>query len=382
MMEGIKSRHQLALLVAVLVLSGASDHAAAASFDCSKASSATEIRICENDELSAADEQLAKAYSLALKTAPSPDALKAEQRAWVKNERGKCGDDSCLLRAYQERLALLSPASGESSGSSQSNDATGGQEAKKEAVPAVGGALSQGPTQGENAAPFQQASNPETGAPSFNLAKYEKNGMPCMAELCLGDGLPELEKISWKTLRDYNSVQPTKGQYENMRETYQGDLNPAAVYFSTGTFDGSALPPLGGITVACKLERLRGEYTSPSGHRTEVEIALVPNADDVSKQSWRAIRMRRFLPGLSQTQKASIFSQTRETFKKWDVANARRVVGKSPYGGATFSMMPYEPDWGFELTMDGTKRDIDERVVMTLLERNPNCQSSKPVSID
>jgi hypothetical protein len=203
-----------------------------------------------------------------------------------------------------------------------------------------------------------------------------------MAELCLGDGLPELEKISWKTLRDYNSVQPTKGQYENMRETYQGDLNPAAVYFSTGTFDGSALPPLGGITVACKLERLRGEYTSPSGHRTEVEIALVPNADDVSKQSWRAIRMRRFLPGLSQTQKASIFSQTRETFKKWDVANARRVVGKSPYGGATFSMMPYEPDWGFELTMDGTKRDIDERVVMTLLERNPNCQSSKPVSID
>ena len=176
------SRHQLAKIVGVLVLAGASDHAAAASFDCSKASSATETMICENSEVSAADEQLAKAYALALKTAPSPDTVKAEQRAWVKNERSKCSDAPCLLKAYQERLSSLSPASGESSTAPESDAEAVGQEPQGEAAPLNTG----GVAQGESAVPVQAVSNSGPGAASFNLeeCRAKANGDAAALDVC------------------------------------------------------------------------------------------------------------------------------------------------------------------------------------------------------
>jgi hypothetical protein len=35
-------------------------------------------------------------------------------------------------------------------------------------------------------------------APMLGFAQsYEKNGLPCIAELCVGDGLEELSRIKW-----------------------------------------------------------------------------------------------------------------------------------------------------------------------------------------
>ncbi len=176
-------RHQVVKFVGVLVLAGASDHAAAASFDCSKASSATETMICEDNELSAADEQLAKAYALALKTAPSPDAVKAEQRAWVKNERSKCSDAPCLLKAYQERLSSLSPASEEASISPESDPKSAGQEPQEDAAPLN----ARGVDQGEKAVPVQAVSNSEAGAASFNLeeCRAKASGDAAALDVCM-----------------------------------------------------------------------------------------------------------------------------------------------------------------------------------------------------
>lgn len=78
------------------------------SFDCGKASTATERLICSSNELAQADVQLAQAYKAALGNAADKAALKKEQAAWLKNQRNVCTDANTMLKAYQERTSQLS----------------------------------------------------------------------------------------------------------------------------------------------------------------------------------------------------------------------------------------------------------------------------------
>ena len=84
--------------------------AAAASFDCSKAASATEKRICASPRLSSMDTQLTALYQ---KRATGADAAawRDDQRVWLR-ERNQCGDTACLARAYSERLVVLANGAG------------------------------------------------------------------------------------------------------------------------------------------------------------------------------------------------------------------------------------------------------------------------------
>ncbi|MFD1559309.1 lysozyme inhibitor LprI family protein [Paraburkholderia silviterrae] len=84
--------------------------AAAASFDCSKAASATEKRICASPRLSSLDTQLTALYQ---KRAAGADAAawRDDQRAWLR-ERDQCGDAACLARVYSERLVVLANSAG------------------------------------------------------------------------------------------------------------------------------------------------------------------------------------------------------------------------------------------------------------------------------
>ncbi|WP_206996307.1 lysozyme inhibitor LprI family protein [Trinickia mobilis] len=80
--------------------------AAAAGFDCSKAKSPAEQRICADPLLTKMDRDLSDAYQQVLKP-PAADAWKADQRAWLA-DRNRCGnDDGCLRRQYAERLTVL-----------------------------------------------------------------------------------------------------------------------------------------------------------------------------------------------------------------------------------------------------------------------------------
>lgn len=90
--------------------------AAAAGFPCSKATTPTEKAICADPALSALDERLAATYRAALEhlSGASPEegaagaAVKADQRAWLR-ERDSCGADAaCLRRVYDGRMAILS----------------------------------------------------------------------------------------------------------------------------------------------------------------------------------------------------------------------------------------------------------------------------------
>src|SRR4051812_45739507 len=89
----------------------------ATSFDCSKAGSFVEHQICADPTLSSLDEDLANVYRQVQATSPRPDALRAAQRAWLKEVRNACTDVQCLTQAYRARLDDLVPPTRTADGS-------------------------------------------------------------------------------------------------------------------------------------------------------------------------------------------------------------------------------------------------------------------------
>lgn len=79
-----------------------------ASFDCAKASSAIEHLICSTPENRDADRRLAAAYSVARAKSSDANALKADERNWLVNERNACLDAACLVRVTEARIQKLS----------------------------------------------------------------------------------------------------------------------------------------------------------------------------------------------------------------------------------------------------------------------------------
>lgn len=80
--------------------------AQAASFDCAKAQSEVEKLICADAELSKLDEDLAAAYTKALKVDGKAASVRRAQKQWVK-ERNACVDSACVKNAYQSRARTL-----------------------------------------------------------------------------------------------------------------------------------------------------------------------------------------------------------------------------------------------------------------------------------
>jgi len=100
------------LLILLLIVSGAY----AVSFDCNKASTKIEKRICENNKLSNLDTKLAGQYELLTgiqNDKVKVDKLKSEQRKWLEDRNSKCTlssyslTDSCLAKKYISRIKEL-----------------------------------------------------------------------------------------------------------------------------------------------------------------------------------------------------------------------------------------------------------------------------------
>lgn len=85
----------------------ASVSAHAASFDCSKATTAVEKMICANPEISALDDQLGSTYKSAMEKTADRQSLEAGQLKWLKQTRNVCTDENCLSLAYKSRLKWL-----------------------------------------------------------------------------------------------------------------------------------------------------------------------------------------------------------------------------------------------------------------------------------
>ncbi|WP_411755559.1 lysozyme inhibitor LprI family protein [Serratia sp. (in: enterobacteria)] len=99
----------LRLLLCLSLTLGASTAAHAASFDCAKATSNVEHSICNNPDLSSLDGQLSENYQSAMANlaGDQADALRTEQRSWLK-QRDTCnGQESCLSDLLSQRAAQL-----------------------------------------------------------------------------------------------------------------------------------------------------------------------------------------------------------------------------------------------------------------------------------
>jgi len=106
------------LLAIVSITTGSAS--AAPSFNCKKATALVEKQICGNPEFEPLDRDIASLYtrSLAVLAKGDADALRAEQRAWVK-ERDECEDMihgdppivadvlMCMRKTMDERKARL-----------------------------------------------------------------------------------------------------------------------------------------------------------------------------------------------------------------------------------------------------------------------------------
>lgn len=89
----------------------ATTQAPSPSFDCAKASSAVEKRICADADLARLDSALVAAYRQAMAQSGDSDALKAGQLNWLRQVRNQCAANDCLAEAYRQRIAELSQGS-------------------------------------------------------------------------------------------------------------------------------------------------------------------------------------------------------------------------------------------------------------------------------
>jgi uncharacterized protein len=103
--HSIMAQYFKSLGLALLLSMGVGGVAKAASFDCNKATTETEIAICSDPELSALDKRLGAAYLVA-KRLNTSRPTKEDQLSWIKL-RDKCGNLPCLKKKYLGRLVEL-----------------------------------------------------------------------------------------------------------------------------------------------------------------------------------------------------------------------------------------------------------------------------------
>lgn len=77
------------------------------SFDCRKADGAVVALICADEELAAADREMAARYKEVLTTVDPPDELRAAQRQWLRAREASVADRKVLLRLYKDRMLEL-----------------------------------------------------------------------------------------------------------------------------------------------------------------------------------------------------------------------------------------------------------------------------------
>lgn len=213
---------------------------------------------------------------------------------------------------------------------------------------------------------------------------YEKNGMPCLAEICIGDGLPELAKVKWDTASAGGWVDtkttPILGtkvtplDMTQLKAIFPQPTAAAAVYLKHKKFDNAAIASLNGVTVACGENEMTGSFTTASGNPTIVIIRLMADATDPSKQSWRVSKiLRKFPKAVTSEQMEEVRKQLKERYVKYDVNNSK--LGNAKPGDGRVSLSGYS-DIQFGMYMQGGV-ELNNRLKM-----HPACGGAAKVKID
>jgi uncharacterized protein len=86
--------------------------ATAASFDCGKAATADEHAICRSCALQQRDVEMATLYGVVthLVAMGQRGVIQDQQSAWLARRHGCGSNETCLLHAYRDRIAVLRQA--------------------------------------------------------------------------------------------------------------------------------------------------------------------------------------------------------------------------------------------------------------------------------
>ena len=143
--------------------------------------------------------------------------------------------------------------------------------------------------------------------------------MPCVAEICLGDGIVELQKVKWDKVKK-ETVNKTLLDYVN--KNFRGSLKASAPYLrkgysgNTGAFDNQALSNLDAVIADCVMQSytlLTGSFTSKAGNSTEAIIRLVPSQDNQT-QKWTVVVIRKSFKTQSGQQTNEVIAQLKERY--------------------------------------------------------------------
>lgn len=213
--------------------------------------------------------------------------------------------------------------------------------------------------------------------------QFEKNGYPCVAEICIGDGLAELEKVEWdRAIKQvpwhqkpvFTSQKKLSDiELKSVQKKFRGDLNKSAQYLSEGTFDSLGLHELFNVKVACDKHFLKGQYTTKSGHPTTVFIQLTTNLKDTSTQKWMVTQIRRLFPSAaSEQQKSEIRQEFTKRYKKFGNDSNIYKIG----------LIYFKETWGVEFGFDlgyywgSAEQQFDS------LRAHPSCGGKTKIGID
>jgi hypothetical protein len=168
-------------------------------------------------------------------------------------------------------------------------------------------------------------------------SEYKKNGMPCLAELCLGDGLAELQKIKWDratSIANFSNkpiyisdIQASNAGVaaEHARKLhgyYRGDVGSVVYYLDARKFDDLFLARAHKVSVSCvwdKFAVLTGTFTSKSGNPTSVQIRLMPQGSGSEKHVWIVVAISRKFPQvLSEKQANEVAMEMQRRYAGFD----------------------------------------------------------------
>ena len=222
------------------------------------------------------------------------------------------------------------------------------------------------------------------GVSSAHAQTYEKNDAPCIAELCIGDGLPELGKINWDRAKDpmsfgsataYVGARPLdRFEMKRVVDVYRGDVQPAAPYLAYTAFDNKAFPLFAKVTAACGRRELTGTFKTESGLPTKVKIALLPGEKNSGLQRWTVVAIVRTYPtAVSTSQTRDLREQLEQRYARF---NTYRGVprGVEGYFSINRTASPTDP-FGFGLSINPSRELKD-------FTQHPACGGNKKVPLD
>ncbi len=198
--------------------------------------------------------------------------------------------------------------------------------------------------------------------------------MPCVKEICIGDGLDKLRGIKFQPVNPSRVERVSKRKQADRAEMYggfQGTQPPA--FLMLAEFDENSLDEIAKIKVACHpYNQLEGAYVSESGHKTNIQIALWPNK--TGEMKWLVKGISRAYKGLeSRGESDQLIQDLREKYAKWDMGK----VGQPKSGSAGMLLVPLK-----EPILTLILAPTAEMIQADMYKKNPLCKPTKRTNLD